>query len=447
MLAALLFFVAATTTQATQPSVARELEAYYNRDRSQEPVNGDPARLGEWLAKQNQKPAEAASWDASMKQLRSSSAADRSGAAGHLLEVMDQSRKDEQTGKAAWRATPYWGNPGENPARQLRESIVEAMEKAPAAPEFIPLVRWVLRNEIQLPLQEKAVGVLGKIEGKEAEDCRREWVAGPHPNALVVAAALDQLRRRTAPLPADTLKALCHHHRQAIRDSARRLNAALKGPDPGPFDPKAAIQSPAVRKTLDELEALMIDLPPKDADFVEITLRYLDKDQVKDTDTARGWLVRGDADSVTIHTPLGRDRTYRDHEPARIWLHEKTEDGSRSRQINVTTSIRVDKPGVEGYVKKVVAIRAKGNQEFELSSRGGLTGQFEGQVGSLPEIILSAWLDRAGKADLAAAVLLPAMDTLYEDQFLVDLRESGWGRSWATGCWWPSTATVITSRP
>lgn len=217
MLVMLVFLFTSPATQSAPSSIARELQAYYSFRRSNAPSNWDPKRLQQQLDKFNEKPPETPSWEVAMKQLDSPVAAQRRSAAEHLLAVMDQCLKDEQSGKAPWRATPYWGESGENPARQLRESILDAADHAPAAPEFIPLIRWVLRNENQLKLQESAVGILGKIEGKEAEACRVELVSELHPNAFVVGAALDQLGQHKTPLPADRLNALCQNHRQVIR--------------------------------------------------------------------------------------------------------------------------------------------------------------------------------------------------------------------------------------
>jgi hypothetical protein len=270
-------------------------------------------------------------------------------------------------------------------------------------------------------LQETVAGYLGKIEGKEADDYRRMLILQPHPNAVVMGMLLGQLEERTQALPAERLQELCHHHRKMIRDSARKLNQTLKGPDPGPFEPVQAFKSAAVRKTLDDLQALLIELPAKDADFVEVTIRYLQKDEVKETSKAQGWLLKQDKTEVTIFSPYGTKKTFRDNEKTKVRVGERTKNGYKSWQIDVVTSISTAKTGIADYVKEIADIRAKGNEGFELSPRGGLTGQFQGRGASLAEAILAAWLDRAGKAELAASILLPALDTLYEDRHIVEM--------------------------
>jgi hypothetical protein len=360
-------------------------------------------------------------WEVSMQQLASKSADERHKAAQHLVDLMDQSYQDEKSGKAPWQATPFWGGPMENPARSLRSAIVASLDKTPAESEVLPVVRWLLANEPQMRLQETVAGFLGKIDGKEVEVYRRTLILQPHANAVVMGMLLAQLEERKADLAADRLKELCHHHRKVIRDNARKLNQTLKGADPGPFDSVQSLKSPALRKTLDKLQALMIDLPAQDAEFVKVTTKYLEKGEVKQTSQDQGWLLKQEKEMVVLFSPFGNRETHRDKEKTKITVGKAIENGYQSWQIDVVTSMSVDKVDIADYVKDIVAVRAKGNQDFELSPRGGLTGQFQGQGASLVEAILVAWLDRAGKHEMVAAVLLPALDTLYEDQHIAEM--------------------------
>jgi hypothetical protein len=384
---------------------------------AQEPKN----TIREELAQYYQSSMMPAGWDASMKQLASKSADERRKAAKHLVDLMEQALQDEKSGKAPWLATPFWGGRMENPARNLRGAIVDSLDKTPAEIEILPIIRWLLRNEPQMRLQETVAGFLGKLDGKEAEEYRRTLVLQPHENAIVMGMLLAQMEERRAGLPAERLKELCHHHRKVIRDSARKLNQTLKGADPGPFDPVQALKSPGLRKTLDEIQALMIDLPAKDVAFVEVTTRYLEKGEEKRTSKSQGWLLKQDKEMVVLFSPYGSRETHRDKEKTKITVGKPIENGYQSWQIDVVTSMSVAKMGIAGYVKGIVAVRAKGNEDFHLSPRGGLTGQFQGQGASLVEAILVAWLDRTGKPELAASVLLPALDTLYEDRHIVEM--------------------------
>ncbi len=321
-----------------------------------------------------------AGWDVSMKQLASKGADERSNAAKHLVDLMEQSYQDEKSGQAPWQATPFWGGPMENPARQLRSAIVASLDKTPAESEILPVVRWLLANEPQMNLQETVAGFLGKIDGEEAEVYRRTLIFQPPANAVVMGMLLAQMEERKADFPLDRLKEMCQHHRKVVRDSARKLNQTLKGADPGPFNSVHALRTPALRKTLDELQALMIDLPAKDATFVEVTTKYLDKGEVKRTSKDQGWLLKQEKEMVVLFSPHGTRETHRDKEKTKITVGKAVSNGYQSWEIDVVTSMSVSKLEIAKYVQEIVAVRAKGNQNFELSPRGGLTGQFQGQA-------------------------------------------------------------------
>ena len=147
-----------------------------------------------------------AGWDVSMKQLASKGADERSNAAKHLVDLMEQSYQDEKSGQAPWQATPFWGGPMENPARQLRSAIVASLDKTPAESEILPVVRWLLANEPQMNLQETVAGFLGKIDGEEAEVYRRTLIFQPPANAVVMGMLLAQMEERKADFPLRSLE-------------------------------------------------------------------------------------------------------------------------------------------------------------------------------------------------------------------------------------------------
>ena len=377
--------------------------------------------IGDDLARYYQSSKMPASWDGLMKQLGSMSADERDKAAQDLVALMERSYEHEKSGEAPWHATPYWGGRMENPARKLRGTIAESLDKTPGVPEILPIIRWLLANEPQMRLQETAASYLGKVDGPDAETYRRTLILQPHPNAFVMGMLLVQMEERNSDFPADRLKELCHHHRKVIRESARKLNQTLQGPDPGPFDPVHALRSPALRKTLDQLQALMIDLPSTDVQLVEVTITYFERKVIRQTHKFQGWLLAQTKETVVVFSPHGTRETYRDKEKTKITVSEKIENGYQSRPIDVVTCMRAAKMDVADYVNKIVAIRANGDRDFRFSPGGLATGQFQGQNASLVEAILVAWLDRAGKEELTAAVLLPALDTLYEDREIVEM--------------------------
>jgi hypothetical protein len=370
----LLASFAAPVARGAPQDVATELRRYYEDGQS------EPA------------------WQGALERLTSDTEEQRTAAADYLRDLLAQALKDEQSGTARWRATPFWGSSGENPARELRERIAESLAKAPASAAALPVVRWYLEHELLARLQVTALAAAVKVEGQEADTLLVGLAAGPHVNAGVVAGAFDAVARRKLPIPAEKLAPLYQHHRRQIREAARAAGARLGLPKPPDFDPDAAMRSEPVRRLLAELGPLLLEQGPADARFVKAVTSFNERHDW----TEHGWLVSEDKVGYLVLTKHG--------ELERYW---KAGHGRRAT--------RIEDADPEGWVDHVVAARAGGNKNFELSAEGGLTGQFEGRQASLAEIVLALRLVAAGHQDQAARVFLPALDTLLLDQHLVDL--------------------------
>jgi hypothetical protein len=284
---------------------------------------------------------------------------------------------------------------------------------------MLPLLKWYIENEVADRFLESVVEALGKADGEDADSLRAEIATKPHPNAIVVADAIKQITTRKKKLPADKLAALCHHHRTSVRDAARALNKEQGGEDPAAFDPAKAIRSEPVAKLMDRVLKLIPDLPGAKAEFVTVSVRYLDDNKAqRDKFEDHGWLAKNERGIVEIYTQYGRVRTYRDKEKTSVWDRERTADGVKSVEVPVIREVTVTPIGTDDLVKKVEASRKGGEAGIELSERGGLTGQFRGSGATLIEAILGTWLYRAGKDKDAAKVLLPALDSVYRDDHL-----------------------------
>jgi hypothetical protein len=404
------FAVRSPAAEDVHDKAQAALKRYYE-DRLKQPFLKDP---DEPEAKPEPPP-----WSAPLKQLASDKPEERRQAAAFLRELVAQALEHERTGKAPWRSTPYWGGGADVPARTLREAVASELGEAKALPDALPVLRWYLDRETNPSFLPPVMEALAKLETKEADTLRAEVAARPHDNAVVAAEALKQVAARKQTLPAERLAALCQHHRADVRDAARKLNAQQGGKDPGAFDAAEAVRSEPLRKLMDDVQALLTDLPPAKAEFVEVTVKYLDKDKkVRDTDASRGWLVRREKDAVEIYTPYGRLETFLDGEKKKHTLSERVPDGVRYTDIDATVEVAVAPAKIEALVERVEKARAKDGDPRRLSERGPLTGQFEGSGASLHEAILAAWLYRAERYDEAARVLLPALDTLYEDRHL-----------------------------
>jgi hypothetical protein len=382
--------------------VAADLKAYYADDSRQPFIQlpGDPPR----------EKRKAPPWEEPLKKLSGSDAAQRDQAAAYLRALVAQAFKDERSGAVPWRATPFFHGEMVNSAVALRERVAGELAESKGLPAALPVLRWYLEEEKKPSTQATIMKALGKIDTKEADALRGELAAQPHTNAFVVLEALEQIMARKQTLPADKLALLCQHYRASIREKARKLNELHKGADPGNFDSAKAMQSPAVRKLLDDVARLMIDPPPTDAKFVKVTTTYLVKGKKNEPYTVRGWLLKEMGGKAEILTPFGRRQNFELHENA-VPLPEK-EEGSTTCTMEVVT------PRQE--VNRLNKLRNSEDDRFPLSERGGLTAQFERGSGvSLYEIMIVHWLHSRKDDDLAAKILFPALDNLYRDDFFM----------------------------
>jgi hypothetical protein len=373
MLTALFVALRAGSARADPPEVADELNSYY-ADGKKEPA-----------------------WRDAVKRLvaEDDGAAD---AASYLRELLEQALKDELTGAAPWRATPYWGNSGENPARELRKRIASALAEAPAARAAVPVARWFLDSEKLSQLQETALKAVTKAEGAEADGLLLDLASKPHSNAAVVVISLREVDRRKLAIKPEALAALCRHYRESIRSAALTAAKGIGLPEAPLFDPAEAVQSDPIRRLMDGVGRLLFDPPPSDAPFVKATNKHSEGDEWSE----HGWTVSEDEEGWIIFTVYGKQE--------RCWKKE-----------GHGWTTRLDEVPIQQWIDQVVAARAGGNKDFELSEQGGLTGQFQGSGATLAEVLLAHRLYVAKQYDLAARVLLPALDTLLLDDQLVEL--------------------------
>jgi hypothetical protein len=356
-------------------------------------------------------------WKEAVGRLKSTDLQERADAAGYLVAVLTRALEDERSGAAPWRATPYWGSSGGNPARRLREAVAGEVAGTPGSPAALPVLRWFLDHEPSAGTQERIVTGLDKLAGKEADDFRLALLNPAHKNAAVVAGVLKQVGPHKTALPADRLAQLCHHYRASIREEARKLNRQRKGPDPGPFDAALAMRAGPVRELMDAIGKLIVEPPAADAKWVVVTTTYFKDGKKTEESQSRGWLLK-DGDTFSILTPFADKEAF---------SQKARETSDRGKQ---TYSSSYAAEQIEKEVERLVELRKNEDREFELSRRGGLTGQFEGCGASLYEIMVGRWLYDTKQYDLAARVILPALDMLYTDEHLAGIVRDGLGQNY-----------------
>lgn len=355
-------------------------------------------------------------WQRTFADLRAESAESRRKAAIHVLKLLDQSLKDEESGKAPWRATPYWGSSGENPARKFRQQVVQQL-KEPSV-EVIPVLRWLLYQEKVPSSAVAAAQALIKVQGKEADALLADLATAPHPNQLVAVLAIGQIVKRKSPVPSERLSALATHHRAEIRKAASAVAKDLKLASPKPFDPVAAMTSPPIEEMMEQFSGLILDVPPRKAEFVVVTTTtYYQDDTTAQTREDRGWLLKQNDKTFQVLTRFGTVKSYQEQRKP-----------SRADDRSWSTTCTFTRIPIREEVNRVVTLRKNGDPASKLSEYGGLSGQFEGRGAGFSEFLLAYWLCTSEQNELAAKILFPALDTLYLDHQAVDIVRDGMGR-------------------
>jgi len=134
-----------------------------------------------------------------------------------------------------------------------------------------------------------------------------------------------------------------------------------------------------------------------------------------------GWLLAETEADYTMFTLYGR----------RMIIPKKgVNDEFLPRAVPMITGVVVSERtpgGAEAIVARFEKLRAEKYYHGQLAWDSAMT-QFTGAGCTLPEMYLGCWLQSIGRHDLAARVILPAIDCLYADEHLVDAIRAEMGR-------------------
>lgn len=392
-----LLVAAAKLTAADPPDARAALNKYYT-----DPI---PYHYGRTPA--------VAPWKMLVGRLGSKDAGERRAGADSVQKLLALALADERSGK--WPLpTPFWNGRADGPASELRGEVAAKLRDTPPSVELLPVLRWFLENEPDERYFWYVNAVVGKVDGEAADALRAELATKPHSSQTVVVEMFKQVAARNKMLPADTVAALCHHHRADVRSAARAAHERQGGKDPGPFDPVKAVRSDPVAKVVARLTELLPDLPPADAELVTVTVRYLDDKSIERQKYEwRGWREKSADGVVRILTTRGRVESFPDKEKSRLNVEELLPDGGRQyTPLTLTTAVTVAPIEPSVLVKMIGAARAKENDGFRI-----VRSEFDGST--LFQAMLGVWLYRAGQYADAARVLLPALGALDRDEHFV----------------------------
>ncbi len=332
-------------------------------------------------------------------------APDSTAAGDYLRALLIQTAADEDSGKAPWRATPYWGSNGENPARNLRKAITKALAEQDALSEAaVPVIAWVLEHEKVLAIQHSAADALKITSGDSADRLVAKLISPKTTNNTVLSIAIETAgERRALRGQAQNIATLAAHHHRKVREAARKVADNMGVKNVPMFDPSSAMRDEPIASLMRQMSAL-VDLPPTDASVVRVTVSHpRPKGEPLVVDVI-GWQLERDDTSIEVFTPhLSKTR-----------FQLKPDPNPASRAPKKVTVNEIE---ITDWVELVESIRSGGDKDSQFSSRGGLTGQFEGGGASVYEAILGLWLYEAKHDELAARIVLPALDTLHADKY------------------------------
>jgi hypothetical protein len=354
--------------------------------------------------------ADSPPWKSAVDQLAAKESDARQSAATYLRVLLEQSLKDQKSGVAPWRATPYWGQNGENPARVLREPIIEALLEVNVPDEEVPVLGWYIDQQDDQNQAAKAAEALAKVVGPQADSLLAQLATRPYTNSAVETTALKQAGRRKLAVKTEEVASLCQSHHQRIRDAAREIARQRGINGINAYSDSAAMKSTAIAKLIDEISELVIEPPGADAPFVTITSKEFDGAREVEASINRGWLLETKDGKATLLTPFGKKRIF-----------ELADKPKVANARGYTFACVCTPLAIEQEVTRVADLQRNGDPDFALSERGGLTGQFLGHGAGLYEVMLAQWLYTTNRLDLAGELLFPALDSCFEDEDLVEV--------------------------
>lgn len=353
---------------------------------------------------------EAPSWEKAVQQLSQDDPAKAKAAGLYLVALATRTLADETSGEAPWRAVPYWGGGGENPARNLRERMIDVVsELDPKAigETAVPVLQWFIRHERVTGHRATAVATLVKLESAAADALVRSLAGDRDLAHGLRAAAIKRAAERKLDLPDEALKSALLDHHADLRAAAEGFWKAMRTDEPPVhFDAVEAIRSQPAQAFLERLAGLVWDLPPPGSPAVRVEQRWAaeDEDKKETVVSHQGWALSRDENALRLLDLHGRVMDFR--------LGKSAPDANDWRGPS-ETSVK-ERPAAE-LVAEISKLREVKDPEHQLSQDGGFTGQFQSHAAGLPEMLLACQLHRAGEADLCARILFPALDGYPED--------------------------------
>jgi hypothetical protein len=357
-------------------------------------------------------------WRKAVDQLSAEDTKARGEAARYLVALLTQALADERAATPPEEFNPWRRRYSQHPAYYIHCEIAEEVAKRPRSPAALPVFRWYLDNAPDPNQQADVFDGMDKLEGKEVDDFRISLLSPPHRNAAVVVAALRQLGKRKAPVPADKLLPLCQHYRATIREEARKLNVQQKGAAPGPFDPVAAIKSEAISKLMERIGKKIVEPAPSNATWVHITNKEFNQINRFHAQLDGGWLVKDSPDTFVVLSASG-------------WKETFSKSPKEIAGATVSGESRFVEEKIEKAVGQLLDHRKEYLQQYQDELDRGVRRIYDLGFVHLDEALVGEWLYRCKRYDLAAQIILPAIDADYLHDYMVDVVRHGLSKNYS----------------
>ncbi|HYF49659.1 MAG TPA: hypothetical protein VEJ63_09650 [Planctomycetota bacterium] len=328
-------------------------------------------------------------YEQALKDLSSPDAAKRKSAGAYLTALFKQLYADESNGRAPVKRSPFFGGGGtSSDAREFRRVLAQAFGKDAAGEDALDAALWLVESEKDAKNQPAGMEVLKRIKVPRSAEIFKKLLDGPHPNAKVTEAVIEEVGKRDLKELKPQIERLCTHYRASIRNAARPV-AEKFGVAKLPEYKLEAAFTPALDQHMASIAALVLTPLPKDAKWTHFTPAK------NESGGYSGWLLSEKDGKLRVLDYFGQER-------------EIPKD-------SVTTTPRT----LADEAAKMIAAR---NDKFDVatySHLGTASAQFEPRFITVPEALVAAWCHARGDKINAAALIFPRIADTQDDRWIL----------------------------
>lgn len=337
-------------------------------------------------------------------------------AAGHYLRALcARLFADETEGRAPSRRLPYWGGGSENAARELRAKIAESLGKDASGDDALDAAAWLLDEDPGADNERAGFQIVQRTRTPRADALLVHLLARPHPAVEVLLGTIPEAARRGLPVEAD-LRRLSTWYRPNVREAARKAAAELGIGSLPDFHPAEAF-TPWLNEQLHRFAAMVPEDIPGDAQWVRVS--FSDPSPGSRPTEFSGWLTETADHRQTIVDYFCHQSVFDDHDPkSPVMEIAGSSDPHKLARLEITPRAFADDARDFAQIRNTKEEHGSDQASKVLSSRGGLTGQFQPRFISLPEALVAAWAYQRNEKEVAAAILFPRLDAAADDRWL-----------------------------